>query len=249
MTVAVLALAALVAAGVQAAGGLGFALVLTPVLFAFMRPTEAIVVVNALGLLLNLLVLFGERRRSAVAWDEVVPILAAAIPGSICGILLLESVSKPALQILIGIAVVVAIGARASAGRRRVSASASGVNVWQRLSVGFMTGTLTTSTGVSGPLVALWLGWRGLRPHALRDSLSAMFLGTGTIGALTLLPLALRHPPSAGLLVATAAGVLAGHAIGSRVFARLATPAFHRLVLAVILAAGLASLALGLAAL
>ncbi|MHB1836738.1 MAG: sulfite exporter TauE/SafE family protein [Solirubrobacteraceae bacterium] len=248
MTVAVLALGALVAASVQAAGGLGFALVLTPVLFAFMRPSEAIVIVNVLGLLLNLLVLFGERRRSAIVWAEVAPILLAAVPGSVCGILLLQSVPKAALQIVIGLAVVGAVAARSSARLQRVHASATGPRAWQRLSLGVATGTLTTSTGVSGPLAALWLTWRGLHPHALRDSLSALFLGTGAIGAVTLLPLAIRTPPGLGVLAATAAGVVGGHAIGSRVFARLATPGFHRLVLAVILAAGVTSLVLGLAA-
>lgn len=110
------------------------------------------------------------------------------------------------------------------------------------------TGTLTTSTGVSGPPLALWLSARGLSPGELRDSITALFLGTGLIAALTLLPL-LRRAHIDTVAVAVAAGsVLIGHAIGSRIFARLTSTRFQQATLAISLAAGTASLVLGLGA-
>ena len=62
-TVALVAVAALVAAVVQAATGLGFALVLSPAVFALLEPESAVVAITVLGLALNGLVLFAERRR------------------------------------------------------------------------------------------------------------------------------------------------------------------------------------------
>jgi uncharacterized membrane protein YfcA len=119
---------------------------------------------------------------------------------------------------------------------------------WSRLSFGFATGTLTTSTCVSGPRLALWLDSRGLSPRDLRDSLSALFLGIGAIGALTLLP-PLPQARSAPLaILVAAAAVVAGHAIGSRIFARITSPRWHRAMFAIILATGITSLALGLRA-
>jgi uncharacterized membrane protein YfcA len=240
MTLVLVAFGALVAACVQAASGLGFALILTPVLFALMSPVGAIITATGLGLVLNVLVLFAERRRMSVAWSEVVPILAAAAPGSVLGLLLLRALPKPALQIAVGIAVIATALLRL---RGRVRVRAGGP--WQRATVGFTTGTLATSTGVSGPPVALWLSSRGLQAGRVRDSLSATFLGLGIITAVTLLPV--LHDADVGLnvLVVAVAAVVAGHAIGSRLFARLATNRFELLLLAIIFLAGATSLVLG----
>jgi uncharacterized membrane protein YfcA len=95
MTIALVAVSALIAACVQATAGLGFALILTPALFAVMGSVSAIVMATALGLVLNLLVLLAERRRLCVACSEVIPILAAAAPGSVCGLLLLRALQSP----------------------------------------------------------------------------------------------------------------------------------------------------------
>lgn len=248
MTIGVVALGALIASCVQATTGMGFALILTPILFAVMTSVEAIITATALGLLLNLLVLFAEPRRPTVAWRDVLPILAAAVPGSVCGILILQNVAKPALQIAIGVAV---IGATARLMRRRrvpEVLTPHPSSLWARLSLGLATGTLTTSTGVSGPPLALWLSERGLSPSELRDSITALFLGTGLIAAVTLLPLLRRTHLDTLAVVAASGSVLIGHAIGSRIFARLTGTRFQQATLAITLAAGTASFVLGLGA-
>ncbi len=196
---------------------MGFALVLTPVLFAFLPPAGAILTVTALGLALSLLILLAERRRPHLACAQIAPILAAAVPGTICGVLLLRAVPKPALQVGVGVAVIAAtlLHVRAS----RVVAGQG--RMLSRLAVGLLTGALTTSAGISGPPLALWLSRRGLTAAELRDTLSVMFLGIGAIASLALVPV-LRHAQLDPPLLGVALGcVLAGHALGSRMFARL----------------------------
>jgi uncharacterized protein len=236
-------LTALAAACLQAATGLGFALVLTPVLFAVLSPAGAIITVTVLGLELNLLVLLAERRRPVVAWAEVLPILAAAVPGTVCGVLILRALPKPVLQIAVGVLVIAAAVLRV---RTRRPAVAHGGAV-RRLALGLVTGALTTSSGVSGPPLALWFSHRGLRPAELRDSLSASFLAIGAIGALALLPVLGRAHLSASLLASGLACVIGGHALGRRAFAALDARGFEPLLLAVILIAGLASVVAGVA--
>jgi uncharacterized membrane protein YfcA len=248
VTPVILGFGALVAACVQATTGIGFALVLSPVLFAALSPAGAIVAVTALGLELNLLVLLGERRRPRVAWRELVPILLAAVPGSVCGVLLLRALPKPALQVAVGVALICAAVLlwRRSAARRpaRQSSGVSG-----RVAIGFGTGALGTATGVSGPPVALWLARTGLTPGEMRDSLSASFLVFGVIALVTLVPVLHRAHLSVVELAAGLACVIGGHAVGSRAFARLDPAWFRPLLLAVIFAAGLASIAAGASAL
>jgi uncharacterized protein len=231
---------------VQATAGIGFALVLSPAAFALLEPEGAIVAITALGLTLNLLVLFGERRRPRVAWGEVGPFLAAAVPGSGCGVLVLRALPKPALQVAVGLAVLAAVALRVRARRRAVAPTEGDAR--GRLAVGFVSGTLNTSAGVSGPPLALWLAHRGLGPAEMRDSLGAAFLGMGVIGALVLAPVlaAVGADVDWAALGAGVVCVAGGHAIGSRAFARLPGEHYEPLVLAVIGAAGAASIVGGL---
>jgi uncharacterized membrane protein YfcA len=236
----------LAAAAVQATAGVGFALVLSPAAFALLEPESAIVAVTALALALNLLVLFAERRRPQVAWPEVRPFLWAAVPGAACGVVVLRSLPKPALQVTVGIAVVIAAALRAHALRRAVPPSVGDPR--GRLAVGFVSGALQTSAGVSGPPLALWLAHRGYGPAQMRDSLGAAFLGLAVIGGLVLAPVlaAAGTDIDWGAMAAGLACVVVGHAIGSRVFARMKGERFEPLLLVVVTAAGLASVVAGL---
>jgi uncharacterized protein len=244
MTLVLVAVGTLLAACVQATGGIGFALILTPVLFAVLPAVGAIVIATGLGLLLNALVLFAEHRRPTVEWKEVLPILVAAAPGTVVGLLVLRALPKPVLQVAVGIAVI-GFGLMVLRGRLQVPARQG----WVRVPLGFTTGVLTTSTGVSGPPVALWLSSRGLRGRAVRDSLGALFLGLGVIAALTLLPVVHEAHLGAWTLIAAVLAVLAGHAIGSRLFARLTSRHFELLMLGITLATGATSVVLGLSSL
>jgi hypothetical protein len=241
MTLALVAAGTLVAACVQATGGIGFALILTPVLFAVLPSVGAVVVATGLGLLLNVLVLFAERRRPSIAWNEIVPILVASAPGAVVGLLVLRTLPKPVLQVAVGLAVA-AFGLVILRGRLQVPAD----HGWVRLPIGFTTGILTTATGVSGPPVALWLSSRGLGGPKVRDSLGAFFLGLGIIALLTLIPV--LHDAHLGrwTLIAAVAAVIAGHAIGSRLFARMSPGHFDVLMLSITLATGATSVVLGL---
>jgi uncharacterized membrane protein YfcA len=242
---ALVALSALAAATIQASTGMGFALVLGPACFALLDPADAIVALTALGLALNLLVLFGERRRPVVAWGEVRPILLAAAPGAVLGVALLRALPKPALQIGVGVAVVAA-GLVRAAGQRRAVAATPG-HPHARLALGFATGTLTTSAGVNGPPIALWLTRRGLPPAQVRDSLSAAFLGLSLIGGAVLAPVlaATGEDVRWSLLAAGLVSVVAGHAVGRRVFALLEGHRYEPLLVAIALAAGTASIVAG----
>ncbi|HXS44649.1 MAG TPA: sulfite exporter TauE/SafE family protein [Solirubrobacteraceae bacterium] len=240
---ALLAVSAFVAAAIQATTGIGFALVLGPVLFALLDPVPAVAVLTALGIALNLLVLAGERRRPRVAWGEVGPMLAAAAPGAAIGVVVLRALPKPALQLGVGLAVVGAVVVQLAV---RPSPNAAPGDPRARLALGFASGTLATSAGVTGPPIALWLARRGLRPAEVRDSLSAAFLGLGLIGAVVLAPVVAGGVDvSPWALVAGLACVVAGHAAGSRAFARLHEARYQPLLLACVLVAGLASAAAG----
>jgi uncharacterized protein len=229
------AVAALTGAAVQSAAGFGFALVLSPALFAVMEPAEAVTALLLLGVALNLLVL-GEAHHAR--WRLVAPILAAALPGLVVGALLLSALSKEVLQVGVGLAVVAAAGwqlRHASAARRVPGAVA-----------GLVSGALTTSISVNGPPLVLWLEAQRLRPEELRATLAALFLALNVVGAAILVATNSDATLDGARLALLLALVVAGYGLGALAFRRLNGEHFSTIVLALVICTGLASIAAGL---
>lgn len=243
------AAAAFTGASVQSATGFGFALVLSPALFATLEPFEAVFALLVLGLVLNLLVLRDARADSGggrVRWDALRPALTAALPGLAVGGGLLALAPKAALQVTVGVGVVAA--AALAWWAPEPSATYSGGRSGA-LAAGLASGALTTSVSLSGPPLVLWLRGRGLAPSELRASLAAAFLFLNLVGGVLLVATggvsdAFEPAVLAPLLVL----VVAGHLVGARLFRRLDARRFSAIALAVVAAGGLASVVAGLAA-
>ena len=239
---ALAAVAAFAGAAVQSATGFGFALVLSPALFAVMDPVEAVTALLVLGVALNLLVLFEGGRPEHVDWRALAPMLLAALPGLAIGAVALTQLSKEVLQVAVGVAVIVAAGwqLRERAGGHRPIPPAA---AW---GAGFASGALTTSISVSGPPLVLWLEARGVRPQEFRASLAASFLALNLVGGAVLLAAEGTGAFDAGAVAVLLALVVAGYALGALAFRRLDRERFFTLVLALVAATGVASVLAGL---
>ena len=228
------ALAALVGAAVQSATGFGFALVLSPALFAVMEPAEAVTVLLALGAALNLLVLL---ERHDARWSRLPPLILPALPGLALGAVVLAALSREPLQIGVGVAVIAAglWQLRDRAAAARVPATVAG----------FLSGLLTTSISINGPPLVLWLEAQALRPAEFRATLAAAFLALNIAGWVVL-GIAGDATADLGELFVLLGIVLVGHALGVLAFRRLDHERFYRLVLMLVLVTGAASVAAGL---
>jgi uncharacterized membrane protein YfcA len=238
---ALAAVAALAGAAVQSATGFGFALVLSPALFAVMDPVEAVTALLVLGLALNLLVLFEGGRPEHVDWRALAPMLVAAVPGLALGAVALTALSKEVLQVAVGVAVIAAaawqLRQRASE-RLRLSPAAG----W---AAGFASGALTTSISVSGPPLVLWLEARGVRPEEFRASLAASFLLLNLAGGLFLLAAEGSGAFDSGAVGVLLVLVVAGYALGALAFRGLDRERFFDLVLILVVLTGAASVIAG----
>jgi uncharacterized protein len=238
---ALAAVAAFAGAAVQSATGFGFALVLSPALFATTDPVEAVTALLVLGLALNLLVLFERGRPEHVDWRALAPMLLAALPGLAAGAVALTQLSKEALQVAVGVGVIAAAAWQLRQGRERPALSpAAG---W---AAGFVSGALTTSISVSGPPIVLWLEARGVRPEEFRASLAASFLVLNLAGGAVLIGAEGTGALDAGVVLPLLALVAVGYVVGAVLFRRLDRDRFFALVLVLVALTGLASVVAGL---
>lgn len=235
-----------VGAAIQSATGFGLALVAAPVLLATLEPAEAVTTVCLVAVIVNVLMLFAERRPRAVRGGDVSVVLVAAAPGLAVGVLVLDAVGREGLQVGVGAAVIAAtlVQARLPAvveHRGEPSRGAGAV-------AGSLAGVLTTSTGVNGPPLVLWLVRHAGSAAEVRDSLAVIFIALNVSG-ITVIALALGGARLAdpGLLALGAAAGAAGWLTGRLGFERMSGLAFRRAALAVSLGAGVASVTAGLA--
>jgi uncharacterized protein len=229
------ALAAFAGAFVQSATGMGFALVLSPALFAVMDPEEAVTAVLILGAVLCALVLLESRRVGTHGLGRLLP---PAVPGLAVGLLVLAALSKEALQIGVGVVVVAAAlwQLRHGAAALRLSAVVAG----------FVSGVLTTSISVNGPPLALWLESERVPPAVFRATLAAAFLILDVAGIALIVSREGADVVDPGQLGPLLAYVLAGYGLGAVSFRRLDAERFSTIVSALVIGTGLASVAAGI---
>jgi uncharacterized membrane protein YfcA len=249
------AAATLVGASIQSATGFGFALVLSPALFAVLEPVEAVTSLLALSLVLNLLVLFEGGRPEHVDWRALAPMLVAALPGLALGAWALTVLSKDALRVTVGIAVILAAAWQLRQRKGRSSGPSLGTDEpssHRRLppvvgwAVGFSSGALTTSISINGPPIVLWLEAHRVRPEEFRASLAASFLALNMIGGAVLVAAEGSGTLDAGVVLPLLALVVVGYALGTVAFRRLDRERFFTIVLGLVACTGVASLASGL---
>jgi uncharacterized protein len=237
---ALAAVAAFAGAFVQSATGFGFALILSPALFAVLDPVEAVTTLLLLGLLLNVLVLV---ERGHVEWRTLAPLLVAAVPGLVLGVALLGWLAKSTLQVVVGLAVIGTAGWQLRQRRARSHEHPSPATGW---AAGFASGVLSTSISVSGPPIVLWLEARDVRPDEFRATLAASFLALNLAGGVVLV----AAKGTGGLDLVDVGWLLglvaAGYALGAVAFRRLDRERFFALVLALVAATGAASVVAGL---
>ncbi|WP_275286793.1 sulfite exporter TauE/SafE family protein [Halomonas elongata] len=161
---AVLAAATAIAAFMQGAIGIGFALIVAPVM-GLLRPDLLPVALLVLMLPLNLYVAL--REREAIDWRGSAWIGLGRLPGTFLGLWILVVMSTNGLNQLIGASTVLAVLAALFAPVFRPRAGAC-------MSVGLITGVTETATGVGGPPLALLYQHRP--GPELRSTIACCFL-------------------------------------------------------------------------
>jgi hypothetical protein len=244
--------AVVVGMAVQASVGFGFGFFAAPAALAAYRPAEAVTLLLLLALLINALILYSEGREREIDPRACVLLCAWSVPGVVAGALVVRHIDASALQIVIGVGIVIAAALQARTTddavpepeQQRHAAAGAGPTL---ASGGLVAGVLTSATSLNGPAVVLTYTRAGLRGHLLRDTAAAAFLVLAVAGTVALAALAhAGHKlPPWPLLVALVPAVAVGHRFGAALFHRLDAARHRRLVLGAAMVAGTVSVLAG----
>jgi len=216
--------AVLLGATLQSATGFGFALVAAPLMAATLGPRATVSSIVLLALVITTLTLIAERRRPQSDRREATALIGWAVPGLLAGALLLRAIPERALEVLVALAVLAAVGLRLRSRPRFRPWSHSRAAV-----TAFTSGVLSTSTGIGGPPLVFHLLGRGLPRTLMRDTLAVVWMVGGMLSASVLLVTgSFALPPEMPLLLVA---TLIGHGAGRRIFAALYGERYERAVL------------------
>ena len=234
MTYLLVALLIAVGAVAQATSGFGFALLTVPLLAVLLGPKTAVVTSNVVGI--GLVSLMVVRNHHGVVRRTVLLVSVAAILAMPVGLLILTEVDARLLTGIIGVTVLASTVALAK-GLRLPDLDPTDVVA------GLVSGLLATSTGTNGPPLVIAFQGKDLEPVVFRATLAAAFCAQSVA---TLIAFTASGRITIDVVKAALAGypgILVGVLAGEKLAAFIDRRQFRVVVLAMLVASALASIA------
>lgn len=162
MTFVLIGILILLGTIVQGAIGFGLGTLATPII-AFLYPELLPVVILCLAFVISSTTVMRDR---AIAWDAVLWLGLARVPGTVLGVWAVSRLSHDALALVIGFAVILAMSMSGLGWAPKPSRGTF-------LVAGAAAGFLGTSTSIGGPPLALAM--KRFDPHKIRGTMSVLF--------------------------------------------------------------------------
>lgn len=227
-----IALLIVVGAGATAGlAGFGFSIVSVPTLLLLFDPATVITLNKVLTLGTIWVILIGAW--GSISWVHLRRIVPFSLAGLFVGVSLLRVLDAEAIKLLAGVVVIFFALLLLRGGVRALPERA-----WMAPLAGFVSGTLSTSTGMAGPPVVLLFTVLAVPVPVFRATSVAYFLLTDLIGfpALIAQGIVTREDVILALLLAPAA--IVGRVLGSRLVPYISPLAFRRATLGLLLVTG-----------
>lgn len=224
---------------VQGTTGFGIAFIATPALLLLLPQTVVAPVMVLLSLGNNAVVLAGARR--ALSPNLVLPMVAGGVLGLPLGAWLLKVADPQWFKFWLGIFVIVAGALMLSGIKRRFRHQRTGLGL-----AGFLGGVLHTSTTISGPPVILYLSNQGIDKERFRVALISYFMAMNVVSIAVFAWFKLLPRQIFTTALAFAVPLVLGSLAGVWLSRRVNEELFRRIVLATILALGIALIAASL---
>lgn len=228
----------LLASYFQSITGFGQGLIAAPITFVLFDKGLAITTLIVVGIIINLYLMMTVKTRLRIGMLFL--LLAGAVPGLPLGLIIISSISLPALQLSVGV----------------ISVASAAVLILYKIKIrkrpfysviaGFFSGVLQTSTALSGPPVILLLAEENVAKQTIRKLLPTYFFIMGIIAAFLFIPAGLLE--NKGILIGILAApiVILGGYLGNDEARRIKQKTYRILVMFAVLLTGLVAIYEGL---
>ncbi len=153
--------------------GLGSYMLIIPAM-SLALPIQTVILTCCLSGPFLTVLLFWKYRRQC-RWGSLAPMLAGALPGTLCGVWVITVVRESILQLLLGVVLLIFLYWQLK-GRTQCDRGA-GKESWQMGGIsGYFAGLLGASISVGGPSVAAYGLYCGWSPQAFLGTTGAFFL-------------------------------------------------------------------------
>jgi uncharacterized membrane protein YfcA len=172
-------IAALAAAALQSATGIGFGIIAGPILLVVLNDGSAIQV----SILLNLLIagLLTPTLWRSVDRALLMQLVVGLVAGTPVGVLLFLAMDIVLLKLAAAVAVMLTLVLAVRNHRRSGERTLSATGKSERRSIGAIGGLMGGSLGIPGPVPAAWMSANGYGKDAIRATILAMFVVAYTL--------------------------------------------------------------------
>lgn len=214
---ALVLLAVVAGAMAQRVAGLGFGLVVSPILVVLLGPLDGVMVINACGASSSLLILARVWRH--VDWGRYVGLIVPGLVGIALGAFLSSHVPAAPLEVGIGVTLIAGLVVSQIVARARRRVDGLGIMA----ASGFTSGLMNAAAAVGGPAVTAYAVLSRWDQRRFGATLQPYFITTGTTSLLAKVFATGGHWPAlagwqwGAVLACMVAGIVAGDLMARRV--------------------------------
>lgn len=223
----------------QGVTGFGFALVSAPIMVIFLSPKVVVPIVVTYGVLISIVILVECRKWLDL--KRIWPLMISGLAGIPVGVYLLAALDAGTLKVLIGLVITLFALAILTGFQKPIQNEGLAFGP-----VGFISGVLGGSTSMGGPPAVLFFANQGVEKQTFRANLVAYFLvlSVGAVMAFVLNGLVTAKVVNYTIMFLPA--MILGGLSGIKVSNKVEEELFQKIVLFVVIMAGLLSIISGL---
>jgi hypothetical protein len=232
----------LVAAITSGLAGFGLAIISIPPLLLLYEPATVVAIIKLLTIGTTWIIMVDAWRD--ISWRWIARLVPTALVGLFVGTWLLQVLEADAIRVIAGTVVFVLALVLLTWQPRAVRE-----RVWTVPLLGLVSGTGSTSVGLSGPPVVLYFTLTGVGKEVLRGTIATYFVVLDVVGLPALVTQGVVDGDDLKLALAIAPVAVVGRLVGIRLVRFVSPLAFRRATLGLLLLTGGTSVVTGVAGL
>ncbi|HEX5455766.1 MAG TPA: sulfite exporter TauE/SafE family protein [Candidatus Saccharimonadales bacterium] len=242
----IILLAAMAGVFTQRVVGFGMPIIVLPVALLYFHPPPALTIVLFTGILSSIVIINELKTKTRIDLKIIRAIIPASIVGIVIGSYILSVISKEALQIFLGISIIIFLNIQ----RYFLPEPKHEIKVDKNIHMyGLLSGFFKSTVGLSAAPLVVWLRFYIIKPNQIRLLLAYYFFIMNVVAIISIQAFENNTLSDISwyMYVLLVPAVILANFLGSAVAKRVNTSFYNKLAYLVLIAAGAITLFSGVA--